>query len=128
MKKLVVLFLLPLLFSCESDPSQSFIPDDFVGSWQCKETSTLYGQSTYDVQAVLAAPSDGLMINNFYNNQLDVRVLVNGSGWEIPLQTVDGFTIQGSGQSNGDATEVSVSYSVDDGVDNDQCSAIFVKQ
>ena len=130
MKKLLPL-LLPLLFlaACELDNDNTPLgTSDFIGVYSCQETSQLYGNSTYNVQ-IEAAPNVGeVLIKNFYNDNLSIRMKVDGTNLSLPSQTEGGFIIEGDGQSDDQAFEFDLTYLVDDGVDIDNCSATFTRQ
>jgi hypothetical protein len=132
MIKRVLAFLIPLtlLMACEPDNSGNNIltPADFLGPYVCKETSQLYGLSTYNVTCVSGFNPGEIVIRNFYNNGLDIRVELDGLDLTIPSQTESGFTIDGDGSSQANAFEFNLSYLVDDGSDIDNCSAIFTRQ
>jgi hypothetical protein len=134
MKKLTLCLSLSLLLfvSCEEDPvDPDFdLRDEYVGSWTASEDSDFFGDQTYAIEVSKSDTSlTDIWVTNFYglgNNTLTVME-VNDNNVFIPLQTVSGSEVSGSGQSGIDFSEVTLTYGVDDGSGVDQCTAVWVR-
>jgi hypothetical protein len=116
--QIVALGLLILLAACETDVPYPDNPAlELSGTWQCRETSDKYPPASYTVTITSASSSgEEIEISNFYQlgQSRKVRILIQGYYLSIPVQTVDGFSISGSGNVNGRFDQISLTYTVDD--------------
>lgn len=118
-----------VVISCEDEPvDPDFdLRDEYVGDWLCNENSSIYGNSSYTITIEKSDTNDTYIhISNFYNlgNGIAVSAEVFDNSLLIPAQNVGGNAIDGTGTSNADYTEINLTYSVDDGADNDVCSSV----
>lgn len=132
------LFLLfsPALFfsSCQPDeqptPSSTDARDVYVASWTCNETSSQIGPSTFTVHInKVTTNTTQVQIENFYNIgfNFNAKVDISGTSMSIPLQTVNGNQVHGSGTKTG-ANSISLSYYVNNGSGVDTCTATLARQ
>ena len=122
-----------LLFACEPEPDPNYeLRDEYLGTWICNESSSLYGNSTYEVNISKSSTGIGyIQIANFYNEgdtcQVDVEVFDNSLVME--QQTVQGnsaqFIFQGSGSSETHYSSFNLIYTANDGAQSDDVSASF---
>ncbi len=128
MKKLIYLFLLIGLSSCEFYYLEPRYPerDRLIGRHDVEEYSETYND--YIRYAIWIEESDNFTdqfyIDNFYG--VDIRVCAGISGNKITIheQVVNGYEIEGVGTVYGD--EIEMSYSVKDiysGARTDFCEA-----
>ncbi len=123
--KLIALagFVILALSSCELEETTRA---DYLGSWQCNESSSIFGNTSYSV-TISEDPSNanGILISNFYQlgSSLEAKATINGSQLSIPRQSISGNTIIGSGSYL--AGSISMDYTVFDGADTDNVSATY---
>ncbi len=125
---LYVLFAALLLASCAGEdlaPDHPLGVSDYTGSWNVQEDCS---KSSYSVE-ISADYSDStkVYISNFAQMGYDMQVHAGISGDLITVlkQTVDGTEVQGNGTLSGD--KITWSYSLNDGADLIQCSAVFTR-
>ncbi len=125
------------LASCAADDSDNPSPvderDKYLGTWSCAENSSKSGASTFDV--ILRKntnESNQFLMDNFYllGSTHSAVLTKSASNLSLPVQSVSGNTVQGSGTIVSD-TKINLTYSVNDGsgaggIDN--CSAILTKR
>jgi hypothetical protein len=119
-----------LTLSCEDTTDQKSGVNNITDTWQCKETSTTYGQSTYSVNITKSSTdSTKVFIDNFYQMGAGNKVTAKLSGLtlSIPNQTVDGFAITGSGTISSNYKTINWTYTVNDGAEVDHATAVYSK-
>ncbi len=129
MKRVLYIFVSVLLFaSCTGEDLSPDHPpgvSDYTGSWNVQEDCS---KSGYSVE-ISADYSDStkVYISNFAQLGYDMQVHANISEDLITVlkQTVDGTEVQGNGTLSGD--KITWSYSLNDGADLIQCSAIYTR-
>ena len=121
-----------ILTGCTKDSNTN--PDSstrtsFIGNWSVSETWT---KLAYEVK-ISADPNsaDGVFISNFANTgatSIPASASVNGSSIILDANQVigEGLKINGSGNLSG--TKISWSYSIDNGADQFNATAIYTKQ
>ena len=100
MKKLIIVVLVLIMTACEimvveSDyrSSQNFLE----GRYRVEEYSQTYNQY-FQYEVTMRSYSYGTVwIDNFYDEGLTVKAEVRNSQLYIPIQTVSGYRIEGSG-------------------------------
>ena len=112
--------------------SEMCIRDRYIGTWVCNESSSLYGNSTYEVHITKAIEGiEFINIANFYNegDTCEVLVEVFENSLVLDQQTVQGnsavFVFEGSGSSSTDFSSFSLNYTANDGADTDDVNASF---
>lgn len=151
MKKLLFLFGGILLFSavivsCEEEELEEEIEenleneevagdarDRFVGEWNVSDSSKLHGPRNYAITMEKdSAYPDRVNIYNFYlfGDGDSVRanissVLVNTI--TIPNQTANNSQISGTGELSEDDSTINLEFTVDDGNDVDEVTAVLVR-
>jgi len=128
MKKLLYLFLLVGLSSCELyylEPRYTE-SDRIVGRYDMEEYSETYNDYTnYSIRIGKSSQySNEIFIDNFYGSDLRVYANVSYDKITISRQVINGFEIEGVGTVYGD--EIQFSYSVRDiysGTRTDFCEA-----
>ncbi len=128
--RLIVILVVSSIFaiSCEDKTDQKIGVDNITDTWQCKENSTSYGQSTYTVDITKSsADSTKILIDNFYQMGAGIKVTAKLSGFTLNIasQTVDGFTIAGSGTISSNYKTVNWTYTVNDGAEVDRVTAVY---
>ncbi len=115
---ILMLGLLILLAACEADVPYPDNPAlELSGTWQCRETSEKLPPASYTVTITSSSSSgEEIEVSNFYQlgQSRKIRILIQGYYLSIPVQTVDGFSISGSGSVNGRFDQISLTYTVDD--------------
>ncbi|MBU0489065.1 MAG: hypothetical protein KKA07_04975 [Bacteroidetes bacterium] len=138
MKKLLlvslfVLSVIPFFDSCKPDePEPDPDPrDKFVARWQCRETSSVFGLSNYQVQIGLnTANETQVFLTNFYQfGQTDqAYAIASGNQITIPNQSFCDHTISGNGTIDSKYVTITWDYIVvNTGAESDTCSAIYEK-
>lgn len=130
----VLAFLTSILVSCDPDdnnpPDNTDARDKFVGSWTCVENSSQNGTSTFTVTISLnSGNSTQIYLANLYQLGTSQKfyAVIAGNSATIPSQTLNNFTINGSGTMSSTNTKIDWSYNVNDGADIDNCTAVFSK-
>ncbi|HEX3009551.1 MAG TPA: hypothetical protein VHO90_18245, partial [Bacteroidales bacterium] len=103
--------------------------DNIADTWKCAETSAS-GSDSFLVEIVADNTSTtGIKIYNFDNlgDNLAVLATVNSFSISIPSQSVDGFTISGSGTISSDYKKITLKYTVNDGGDSESYNATLTK-
>jgi hypothetical protein len=132
-KLLMTLSIGVILFStsCEldNDPITSDPRDNFTGTWTVNETSSLYGTNNYTV-TISYDPNNStqVLISNFYHfgMEFNAYAITTINSITIPQQEVCNHNVQGTGQR--DKNKITWNYTVNDGADLDQVSAVYTKQ
>ncbi len=112
MKRTLLFASLIFLASCEiylfEGPNDGWDDrDQFVGSYKVEEYSNTTDRLfTYRIRIEKSCcNSDEVRITNFYGADLEVFGLVNANKITIPLQSVDGYEVEGTGRiANGKLT------------------------
>jgi len=116
MKTLVFVSAILLLASCDVyyvDPVPVYDPrDQFVGTFDISEYSSTYDEYWEYGVSIYKSNGNQIVIQNFYNSDLNVYGYVNGMNVKVPWQNVDGFELQGSGYVSG--TKLIINYKVRD--------------
>jgi hypothetical protein len=115
---IVGLFIISLsLSSC--DEVLDLLSDDprdaFVGTWGVSENNSLKSTEFYTVTIEKSSGDSTLVfISNFYaiGNNTNVEATVSGGTITVPNQTVEGFTIQGSGDISINDNGIDWNYTV----------------
>jgi hypothetical protein len=116
MKKSLIILVLAIVFaSCEVivvDPDYGY-QTSIVGSYEVDEYSQTYNKYfAYTIDVRRSSYNNSVLIDNFYNEGITVRAEINGSQLYIPLQTVQGYRVEGSG--NIYSNEINLTYKVTD--------------
>ncbi|MFW5792797.1 MAG: hypothetical protein ACOCWC_00835 [Bacteroidota bacterium] len=116
------------LSSCEPDDIN--YRDKYLGVWSVSEYSELY-DSTLLFDVTISASQedpDEIFIYNFYMMGASefIYAFVDGNFITIPPQEYCDFTIEGDGTYQSDG-EIHMSYTSNDGADEDNLTAVMVK-
>jgi hypothetical protein len=131
-----LLFLVPAFFTWSCDEALDLLSDDvrdqYTGTWNVKEESTLKTTYTYTVDIEKSSSDTTVIyISNFYQigKQTKVEGIVSGDRVTLPKQDVGGFGIEGDGVISFNGNTISWSYSVDfkNGT-KDDATATYTKQ
>jgi hypothetical protein len=133
LKTALITVIATLLFTtaCEldNDPVTSDPRDNFTGNWVVNEQSSLYGTNNYTV-SIRKDPDNStqVLIANFYHfgTDFDAWAITTINSITVPQQIVCSHTVQGSGQR--DKNKITWTYTVNDGADLDNVTAVFTKQ
>lgn len=128
--KLALICVLVLVSSCE-DLTDSLNPrDNIVDTWKCTEKDSSNGTDSFliEIEADNVNVS-GIKIYNFNHlgDNIFVKATVSGSSITIPEQDADGYTIKGTGSIKAGNEEISLNYSVDDGAEKINYTAVCTK-
>ena len=134
MKKVIlpILCFSVFLISCEEEPiDPDFdIRDDYTGQWIVQENSTIFGAQSYAVEVSKSdTTATDVWVSNFYGlgtNTITVMEIIDNNIL-IPIQTVAGSELSGTGSSDLDVASLSLTYGVDDGSGVDNCTATWVR-
>lgn len=129
------LLFLPFAFiiflaSC-TDPANDPGTDDrdaLIGNWVTTESSAQFGSSSYTISISKSNSDDNqIIIKNFYNLGSSTNTIASVSGKSISIssQQVSSHTVSGSGSLSG--SKISWSYTTNDGVQADNCTASSTK-
>ncbi len=130
--KILALFFVSIFFvSCAKEEDNIPGADDrdvFVGSWVTSETSKQFGSTAFTITiSKSTSDNENLIIKNFYNLGSSANTIASVSGGNVTIaqQQVSAQGIKGSGSlSNG---KINWSYTSDDGIQRDTCTAISSK-
>ncbi len=147
-KALILPFIIPilsiwLLSGCIPD-DELLNPADpreaIEGVWQCDENSASFQHQVYEVTISKSfADSTQVLINNFFGLGLWVEAKANlqGSQLVIPNQTIENYSVSGTGTINSDKSQISLQYFVSEVVTkknsaknlfSETVSAVYVKK
>jgi len=128
------LLLCAFLFACTPDEDDD--PDvdpreKFTGTWQCRETSKVFGLSNYQVKIALdPGNSTQVHLTNFYQfGWTDkANAVAAGNTIQIPTQPFCDHVISGRGIIDTKGLSITWDYVVDNpGAETDTCRAEFTK-
>jgi hypothetical protein len=118
-----ILLFIPLFQSCQNDVSNLDDPRDaLVKKWSVTESGHPYYCNIYkdaNESTRIYFKGEGGE-GGFHNLQLTAPLYAtfNGSSIEISNQTIDGYTISGTGTSTDNFKNIHFSYSVKEGLDS----------
>ena len=129
--KPILIVLIAIAASCAPEDKAEDIPseprDNYIGNWLCKENSKVYSQSTYSVSLKKSnTNAKELLCSNFYQLGGDTITLMvlDGTKFTIPRQSVSGQIISGSGTAMSD-NYINFSFTANDGGQTDVVTAVF---
>ncbi len=108
--KTVMVLLVVGFFSCDDDADDR---NKFAGRYEVEEQSleTFVPRGDYEVRIRKdLSTTDQVIINNFYNLEIEVYATINGSSLTIPRQQHQVYEYQGSGNMSGNV--ITVEYTV----------------
>ncbi len=129
-KKISLLATVALVaIACEKDIiNDTDTRDQYLGTWDVLETEGWSAPQNYSVEITAGAEADDIVIKGIYHiDQLSVEGYVAGYYLTIPEQSMLGFTIAGSGQTNRDFDQITIDFTVDDGGSTDQVKAVLTR-
>ena len=126
--------ILILTASCEDLLTDPGAGGDIVSSledtWKVEENSNEFGKHNYLVE-IMRHESDSarIYVDNFYDVDASLEVVVTGRSLNIPEQRINGgFSVEGTGTVSSNLQTISWQYSVDDGSGQpDQCTAVYTR-
>lgn len=136
-KYLSVILVVVFIASCakdEDDPINgvSDARNKYVGTWTAQETSSVFGNSTYQITISLSnSNSEDILLKNFYNLGTGtvtigtVNVAGNANSIQINTQTVSGNVITGSGTY--ETGKINFSFTSRDGQTTDNVTVVATK-
>jgi hypothetical protein len=118
-----------LLVACEPEVPLDPRTDYWAGSWTCEEQTGDLAPQVYTVEVDLGADPDGVTVSGLYNQGLNFTLLgtVSGTSLTIPEQTINGFTLSGSGTYSVLTDQVTYSLVVNDGGSADYTSGRWTR-
>ncbi len=129
---LLVISITVVFSACQPDqqPTPTDARDVYVASWTCNENSSQIGPSVFTVHInKVTSSTTQVQIENFYNIgfNFNAKVEITGSSMSIPVQTINGNQVHGSGTKTG-ANSISLTYYVNNGSGIDTCTATLARQ
>lgn len=124
---IAISFIIISLSSCEEDNISS---SSVIGTWKCMEYSNIYSPNPYFVDIIRETYDTTLIrIDNFYNLGYgkEITAQLDGSNIIIQPQSVDGFSISGTGEISSNYKQIEWDYTVDDGSAIDIVNAIYTR-
>jgi hypothetical protein len=128
--KILIFCFLIAVASCEELSDDLSPRDNIVDTWKCQETDSSNGSDSFLVEIESESlNSNGIRIYNFNHlgDNFAVKATVSNNSISIQNQTVEGFTISGSGTINSNYERITLNYSVDDGGGKENYSAVLTK-
>lgn len=99
----------------------------YLGVWQVTENTGINHPQFYSVNISAGTQDDEIVIAGLYNEAgTNVAALVSGNVLSIPNQNSDGIIFQGSGQANASFSQISLSFTANDGSGPDNIEAVLV--
>lgn len=108
-----------VLVSCEiqNDNDSNDARDNITGTWKCKELDKDNTPNSFEATiSKNNSDSTKIWVDNFsaFGPGIKVSVGMGGHLLTIPIQTVDGFKISGSGSVASSNNKIDWTYSIDD--------------
>jgi hypothetical protein len=124
------LFILVFFSACAEEPGPNdpaSIRDNYLGQWLVSENTGRFAPQSYSVEVVAGTADNEMVIEGLYNLPA-TRVLarINGLSLSIANQSTNGVTFNGSGTSNADYDQISLSFTANDGTGPDNVEAVMV--
>jgi hypothetical protein len=125
---LVAVIIAISLVSCEDGTidGPTDARDNFTGSWSCVENAGQPSETSFPVTITKDVNnSERILIGNFNNLGGSVKPygIVNGTALSIPSQSVSGYTVSGTGTYSASSGNVSLNYTVNDGISSENYTA-----
>jgi hypothetical protein len=124
-------FLAMILFlqACEIEQDEDTSRADFLGLWTCTETEGELAPQTYAIEIYAIGLGNSVGITGLYNQggSFILNGDVSGRNLSIPLQSVDGISIGGSGTMSFSLDKITLNFTANDGSGNDQVVASCVR-
>lgn len=125
---LIVLTLSLIVLSCEKQNDFNDDRDNITGTWKCQETD--YSNKTINFEATISKNNTDSMkiwVNNFSGLGSGIKVSVGMGGYllTIPLQTVDGNKISGTGSVSSTYNRIDWTYYINDAGINEKFTAVY---
>lgn len=126
----VILLLLSVTYSCApdngtEDPTANRAK--YLGVWQVAENTGINHPQFYSVNISAGNQDDEIVIAGLYNETgTNVVALVSVNSLSIPNQSSAGISFQGSGQANASFSQISLSFTANDGSGPDNIEAVLV--
>jgi len=126
-KILSLLALVLVLQSCEIEQDDNNSRADFLGVWTCNEIEGELAPQTYAVEIYAIGLSNSVGIIGLYNqgSGFVLNGEISGRNLLLPLQTVNGINIGGSGTIGTSLDQITLNFTANDGSGNDQVKAIL---
>ncbi len=139
LKAIILLSAFGLMFaSCEPEENEidnfsNDTRDNVTGMWDVVENNQIEAKSTmenYQVEIFYdTTTTSEIVIANFYNLGMaeEAVAIMSGLNLTINSQSIDGFTVNGSGTISSNYKTISLDYLVNDGEENDTVTATYTK-
>jgi len=98
----------------------------FHGHWYMHETSSQTGLATYYVDITDSTNTSYIQLSYLYGYHTKVRATVSGTALTIPLQTVEGNNVSGSGTLT-NTNQINMVYLVNQGSSIDTLTVVMTK-
>jgi len=125
-----LILLLSISSACAPDDSSEdplANRDKYLGVWQVTENTGINHPQFYSVNISAGTQDDEIVIAGLYNETgTNVAALVSGNILTIPNQNSNGIIFQGSGQANASFSQISLSFTANDGSGPDNIEAVLV--
>ncbi len=126
----IVAILLGLAVGCAPDDTAEdplANRTKYLGVWQVTENTGINHPQFYSVNISAGTQDDEVVIAGLYNETgTNVVALISGNSMTIPNQSSAGISFQGSGQANASFSQISLSFTANDGSGPDNIEAVLV--
>tara|TARA_R110002050_G_scaffold99409_6_gene206093 strand:- start:3235 stop:3651 length:417 start_codon:yes stop_codon:yes gene_type:complete len=126
----IVAILLGLALGCAPDDTTEDPLANrakYLGVWQVTENTGINHPQFYSVNISAGTQDDEIVIAGLYNETgTNVVALISGNSMTIPNQNSGGISFQGSGQANASFSQISLSFTANDGSGPDNIEAVLV--
>ncbi len=125
-----LILLLSISYACApDDTSEDPLANraEYLGVWQVTENTGINHPQFYSVNISAGTQDDEIVIAGLYNEAgTNVVALISGNSLSIPSQNSNGISFQGSGQANASFSQISLSFTANDGSGPDNIEAVLV--
>jgi hypothetical protein len=137
---ILLIFNLPSCIPEDEELNTGDPRDEVVGTWLCDENSPTFQHQVYDVGiSKSSADSSEIKISNFFGLGVwsQTRAIYNSGQLVIPTQTLENYTITGTGTVSSDNQTINLQYIVTEVVskkkqlkkiDSESVTAVYTKK
>jgi hypothetical protein len=126
----LLIALIAITSACETDDgSEDPLANraKYLGVWQVTENTGINHPQFYPVNISAGAEADEIIITGLYNESgTRVEAIISVNTLSIPSQNTGGVSFQGSGQANASFSQISLSFTANDGSGPDNIEAVLV--
>lgn len=130
MKRIFFALALGAIFtSCTPESEPNTDRDLFLGDWTCNEYEGDFAPQTYNVEILASGAGKNVLVVGLYNqgSNFILSGYVDGITLFINTQSVNGFTIGGSGNLSNSFDRIDLIFTADDGSGSDIVKANLLR-